>query len=162
MSEQDKENFMKKVSQLPDGCWIWTKAIKKGRSDTHKYGWVTFKNKQMTANRLSWILFKGDIPANTVVCHKCDVTLCVNPEHLFIGTQKENIQDMDTKGRRNRMMKVRRVDGLHTSSKITKTQAEEMRRMHLSGLTQQKIAIHFNVSQTCISKSIRGVTSNVK
>lgn len=75
------------------GCWIWTGAA--GRY----YGGVTINKKHFDAHRASWILHFGDIPEGMRVLHRCDVTLCVNPSHLFLGTAKDNTHDMLKKGR---------------------------------------------------------------
>ena len=73
-----------------DGCWLW-----KGKPGSGGYG--SWKHGQ--AHRASWEFYRGPIPAGLQVCHRCDVPLCVNPDHLFIGTQSDNIQDMYAKGR---------------------------------------------------------------
>jgi hypothetical protein len=80
------------------GCWLWTGSLMpKG------YGFLVVKrNKKMhtiSAHRLSWQLHLGEIPAGLNVLHKCDVRCCVNPNHLFLGTSKDNTQDMINKGR---------------------------------------------------------------
>ena len=78
------------------GCWEWKRA-------TNNIGYGMFRIKQglmRTAHRVSYELFKGPIPKGMVVCHKCDNPKCVNPDHLWVGTMKDNIRDMDNKGRR--------------------------------------------------------------
>ncbi len=77
-------------------CWIWTGA-------RYALGYGAFGPKgtgAMGAHRYSWILAHGEIPTGMLVLHKCDVRCCVNPDHLFLGTQKDNIADMIAKGRR--------------------------------------------------------------
>ena len=85
-----EEGFWRKV-QRDDGCWMWTA----GR-DGDGYG--SYRNKR--AHRVAWQLTRGPIPDGLVVCHSCDNPACVRPDHLFLGTQQDNIQDMLRKGRR--------------------------------------------------------------
>jgi len=82
----------------PSGCWIWT-----GASDSKGYGRMAsgFKKSPLKAYRVSYELFVGIIPDGLVVRHKCDVTSCVNPNHLEVGTQKDNMQDASKRGRLN-------------------------------------------------------------
>jgi hypothetical protein len=75
-------------------CQLWTGYVSKTG-----YGNFRVLGKTLRANRVAWELNIGSIPKGLVVCHRCDISYCVNPKHLFLGTQKENLQDMFAKGR---------------------------------------------------------------
>lgn len=79
----------------PDECWSWT-----GSALASGYGQIRVEGKTTTAHRVAWALAHGAIPAGQVVCHKCDNPVCCNPAHLFLGTPKDNVQDMIQKGRK--------------------------------------------------------------
>lgn len=93
-----RDRFINKV-KIPfpihsRNCWTWTGAIGKGG-----YGNFYDGSKYVNAHRYSYMLFIGTPPKDSVVMHTCDVCSCVNPKHLKIGTQKDNLQDMYSKGR---------------------------------------------------------------
>jgi hypothetical protein len=100
-TETKEERFNKKyiINDVTD-CWEWTAAL-------NNIGYGMFRwasNKMRSAHRVSYELFNGPIPDGMAVCHKCDNPKCVNPEHLWTGTLKQNAQDMVAKGRSGRGM----------------------------------------------------------
>lgn len=77
-----------------NGCWRW-----QGGKFSNGYGAFCFENRTQKTHRASWLLHRGPIPAGLLVCHSCDVRDCVNPAHLFLGSAKDNQQDMVAKER---------------------------------------------------------------
>lgn len=94
MRRNDINSFMLKVHKMDSGCWHFTGYINKAG-----YGQIKIINNVIHAHRASWILHNGHVPSGLLVCHKCDNPKCVNPDHLFLGTHKDNAIDMVIKGR---------------------------------------------------------------
>lgn len=112
---------------LPDpntGCWLWTGKIKEW-GDTR--GYFRTGGKDRFAHRVSYEIFCGEIPKGMNVCHKCDVTICVNPDHLFLGTQGDNMRDCSHKGRSSKHI-VKWGDE-NVSSKLTDEQVAEIKSL---------------------------------
>lgn len=150
------ERFERQYIPEPNtGCWFWIGA-------TPKFGYGAFKmepksSRSIGAHRASWILHKGEIPKGMFVCHKCDVPSCVNPEHLFLGTAKDNMSDASRKGRMNwkegevRNLKIGRD---HWSSKLTPDDVCEIRASSEMGID---LAKRFKVTPNTISRVRRRI-----
>ena len=149
-----KMRFMAKVAIQENGCWMWQGALgKKGYgmfsvgSSRNPDG--TRRNSMRAAHRVSYELFKGNIPDGLFVLHKCDTPGCVNPDHLFLGTNTDNMQDMDAKGRR--------VNGPSYGSDHGNAVLDEAKVMEILKLlesrspTQRKIAEMYGVSFATIN-----------
>jgi hypothetical protein len=89
-----KSVFEKNVI-IQEGCWGW-----KGEVSSSGYGRISYSSKRMQLHRVSWMIYYSEIPDGMWVLHKCDNPICSNPEHLFLGTHNDNVQDMISKGRR--------------------------------------------------------------
>jgi hypothetical protein len=88
------DRFWSKARLCPNGCLLWTGAV-----NNWGYGRFLYQGKARFAHRVAWALTHGPIPDGLHVCHSCDRPLCVNPEHLFLGTDLDNTRDMFAKGR---------------------------------------------------------------
>ena len=138
-------------------CMLWTKAKSNG------YGVKSHNGKRVYIHRLVATEVYGEIPEGMVVAHKCDTPACINPDHLFICTQKENIADMVRKGRGAKGIKhglkkhpERRVRGERVpASKLTESKIHEIRRIYATGVvTLVSISEKFGVAFQTISKIV--------
>jgi len=90
------ERFFDKVLPEPNsGCWLWTGAV-----NSKGYGSFSLDGKLMTAHRASWLIHKRRGTGGLMICHRCDTRTCVNPDHMFLGTNTDNQRDSIQKGRR--------------------------------------------------------------
>lgn len=112
---------------------------------------VTHSKKTLYAHRMAWELTNGPIPDGLKVLHKCDNRGCCNPKHLFLGTPKDNSQDMARKDRSTYGIK-------NPRAVLTDQDVVEMRKLRLSGGLGKEIALKFGVSKTTVSMSTRGLS----
>jgi|WetSurMetagenome_2_1015567.scaffolds.fasta_scaffold29718_5 hypothetical protein len=127
-------------------CWIWSKWL-----DKDGYGRMTFKGKKYAAHRLSRIVNNGEIPYNLYVLHKCDNPSCVNPDHLFLGTQQDNIDDCRNKGRANTSHNFKKIYGSSNgSSHITEQDVLNIRLRYDKGVQQKILANQFGIGRATV------------
>jgi hypothetical protein len=140
-----KEEFLKRVSVDVSGCHLWT-----GGKTKYGYGHFYWQCKNYRAHRIAWILTNGKIPEGLCVCHKCDVRACVNPQHLFLGTQLENIRDRTAKGRG--------ADFTGEKSSTAKLKPSDLEAIRRSTLSLSQIAHEYGVVKQTIANIKNGKT----
>lgn len=132
--------YWRKVARTDDGsCWLW-----QGRRDKSGYGRWAKQGMHVYVHRIAWILSKGEIPAGMDVLHRCDVRNCCNPEHLFLGTHQDNMDDMWARGRAR--PKVHHGEE-HGMAKINDQEAITIRN---SPDTQRSLAQQYDLSQATV------------
>ncbi|HEU4345899.1 MAG TPA: HNH endonuclease signature motif containing protein [Candidatus Binatia bacterium] len=119
------------------------------------YGIYHFLGKAYRCHRLSWILEKGGIPEGMCVLHRCDVPLCVNPKHLFLGTRNDNNQDMVAKGRASRHGR-RLGCGVHAKKLDAASVVKMVDQKRLGKLSQREIARRAGVSDATFRAILKG------
>jgi len=139
-----QQRFWERVEKT-DTCWLWTGA--KG-----PFGHGNIRRRPVTwmTHRLSWEWAYGPIPDGLWVLHKCDVPACVRPDHLFLGTQRDNNNDRTAKGRGGRV-----------GTRVTKfgeDDVREIRRLYNAGMTQREVGEKYGVTQATVSNIITGRT----
>lgn len=150
------DRFWKYV-QKTDTCWLWTGA-------THEFGYGVIRNSAGTkpanvkAHRLSWEIHNGPIPDGLNVCHHCDNPPCVNPDHLFLGTDADNVADMIAKGRQ--VYGGTPAGETHHQRKLTDAQIGEIRSLYATGIISlPELSKYYGVSHTSIDRWIKSAKS---
>lgn len=135
-----KDRFLEKINKT-DTCWLWL-----GEPDDRGYGVISDLGQRIKAHRFSWIFHNGPIPAGLCVLHKCDNPPCVNPDHLFLGTKGDNIQDCKAKGRTAR-------GESHGSARLTSEQVIAIRNS-FPAIPKCRLARIYGVTETHIREII--------
>lgn len=139
--ERFEEGF---VPVTESGCWLWTTSL-----DSYGYGnFYSYKyKKNIRASRYSLELYKNEVAGNLFALHKCDIPACVNPDHLYIGTQVDNMQD---RIKRNRVQMP--FGENHHWTKLTSDDIASIKSMLGKGIKQSQIALIFSVNPCTISR----------
>ncbi len=139
-----EERFWAKVHK-GSNCWLWT-----GSKDSWGYGTFWIEGKTKGTHRVAYELEYGPIVDGLFVCHTCDVPNCVNPEHLFLGTQKDNMIDASNKGR------IKPYTVIGSSNGNSKLTEEQVIAILQDTRKQVRTAEDYNVSESTISKIKKG------
>lgn len=144
-----KETLEKRSEKITEsGCVIWTGAI-----ELNGYGVITKNNKKLFVHRLAYTLHKGEIPANKHVLHSCDVSCCINPEHLRLGTPADNAKD------REQRLRMKHVTGdANGKSKLTSAQVLAIKTRLLGTESYFRIARDYSVKAGTIQDIHNGRT----
>ena len=132
------------IPEPMSGCWLWLDT-----PNTHGYGRMKVAGRFRLAHRISYEIHKGDIPQDLCVRHNCDNRLCVNPEHLLVGTNSDNVADRVRRGR-NHSFNGRRAGAGNPNAKLTIEDVVAIRELRFSGLTLRSIGNRYGVAQRTI------------
>lgn len=135
-------------------CWIW----QAGKFD-NGYGQFRVGNKKIKAHRFAWEAVNGPIPEGIKVLHKCDNPPCVNPDHLFLGTNRDNTVDALIKGRIQPAKNLKHFVGEESpNAKLTDVSVLQIREAFQSGRSKYWIAKKFGIAQSTVTQIVTGVT----
>lgn len=147
--------------QLQDSCWVLTQCYK----DKDGYPIIGFNKRRWKASRLSYLLHNGEFDESLCVLHTCDVRGCINPDHLFLGTQADNVRDMVDKKRNFRgddlsrlMKRLSRKGEKNNLSKLSESQVIKIREDYKTVKSCLKVGRMYGVSAQTINNIIRGIS----
>jgi HNH endonuclease len=141
LMSRDEILFSKIIKNKKTGCWEWIGTKKRG------YGYMKINGKDKAIHRLLYERYKGKILSEMNVCHTCDNPSCCNPDHLWLGTQTQNIHDCVEKKRDNK-----RKGETHLRTKITEKQAIEIKIQYRNGIKPTVICRLMNIPYSTVYK----------
>lgn len=156
--QQIKERVLEKIKISQNtGCWDWQAAM---CSKKQQYGCLKLAGRSWKVHRLVVWAWYGKDPTNQFVCHRCDRTICCNPEHLYIGTPQDNANDRARRGLGNRK-NIKRIKRSRDIEKMPLTKYKyknvvEVFELRKQGLSQDRIAEITGISQSQISRMLLG------
>jgi hypothetical protein len=140
VAKPKRDRFEDKIIRIPEaGCWLWMAYV--GKDGYGHFSWATRTSR--LAHRAAWEIFCGPIPDGLDILHRCDVRCCVNPHHLFLGTDVDNAKDSVQKGRRAAFVGV--------DNPSVKLSVEQVLAIRSSTISQKEAAKKYGVCQATIS-----------
>lgn len=130
------------IVETLESCWMFNNSKHGNR------GYIYHDGRLLMAHRVSWIVNFGEIPAGKVICHRCDNRVCVNPNHLFIGTQADNVSDMISKGRQAPPEKTKHVGESNGRSKLSDNDRRRIVELRRSGELRIHLAEMFGIHES--------------
>jgi hypothetical protein len=140
------DKFSLYTKRQPDGCITWESG-----KTSDGYGVVNFSGKSLLAHRVAFELFTGASAKGKLVCHTCDNPACVNADHLFLGSQADNMQDMKAKGRRKHIC----TGESNGRAKLTACRAKEIREKRMAGASLKELASQYEVGTSTINRVVK-------
>lgn len=141
------ERFWKRVREN-NGCWEWQGSIQ-----PNGYGAVSYQGVSRYAHRVAYEITYGTIPDGMFVCHHCDNRKCVRLDHLFLGTNADNMRDMSQKGRARPPVALK--GEACPTSKLTEAQVHAIRSERINGATWMELVRKYNVGRTTVKRVVK-------
>jgi len=153
--DQDVIRFWKRVLKS-DGCWTYTGARLRKKNGDYTYGSFGVRKRRVLAHRFAYAITYGSPDPALKVCHQCDNPICVRPDHLFIGTQRDNLRDMRQKGRG--YINAYPPGEKHPKAKIGIADVHVIRRDFAAGVSVYRLAARYGIHYSTIHDVATGKT----
>lgn len=141
-----EQEFWRRARRDANGCLVWIRRL-----DQNGYAPIFRRGRWTKAHRLAWEFSNGKVPSGMNVCHRCDNRACIEPTHLFVGTQSDNMRDCENKGRANHPVGER-----NNKAKLTSEEVLELRRRRAAGESMYRLGKVFGIARQSVRSIILG------